>query len=169
MKFILCVLGFAASTYAWSADRLLPNLLLGDKDGVLSTEQTISQEAPWVLLVVDAENPGSQLALTRLYKAEGDWGNRLAIVALGKPEALKAMIAKNDKLVGVRWYRDMTGKLMTTLNLRGVPAVLGIKPNNEIAWQAIGLPERNEKAQSLVGTWMRHSVAQPITQVQKVN
>lgn len=142
----------AASTYAANAP--LPALPLADKDGATIDLLTLKQATPWVLLVVDANKPQTQLTLTRLQRKVGDWGGNLAVVVIGTQPAFTALLAKNDKLVGARWYRNTSGNLLKTLSLPGSPAALGITPENIISWHSIGLPEQVDKAQSLIWSWI---------------
>lgn len=161
MKYItgIFLLLMAASTFA--ANGPLPALTLADKDGVAIDPLTLKQATPWVLLVVDANKPQTQLTLTRLQRKVGDWGGGLAVVVIGNQPAFTALLARNDKLVGVRWYRDTAGNLLKTLSLPGTPAALGITPDNLVSWHSIGMPEQVDKAQSLVWSWINPPAVAP--------
>jgi hypothetical protein len=163
MKHLLAILSLCLSSLAMASglapDRVLPHLLLADPQEALTTEETLKRPTPWVLMVVDPASNQTQPALNRLHKKEGGWGEGLVVVATGDQAALKALITRNEKLTGVRWLRDMTGKINKTLQLRGTPAVIGIRPDNQVAWKVTGLPEQDDKAQSMVGAWISFPVS----------
>jgi hypothetical protein len=162
MKYIIGLFLFLIAATSWAANSPLPELTLADKDGVAVNLLTLKQPAPWVMLIVDANKPQTQLNLTRLQKKDGDWGSNLVVIAIGNQAAFTSLLAKNDKLLGVRWYRDTSGNILKTLSLPGVPAALGITPDNQINWHAIGLPDQVEKAQSLVGSWIGMPAIVPV-------
>ncbi len=126
---------------ALAAERALPDLSLADKEGAVTTQATLKRATPWALLVVDAGKPQTNATLVRLQKKEGDWGGGLAVVVIGNQEAFTALIKSNEKLTGVRWYRDTGTNMMKTLHLPGLPAVLGMNADNQIVWQSIGREE----------------------------
>ena len=140
---------------ALAAPRALPSLTLADATGAALTEATLTQSSPWVLLVVDAEKHLTAAVLPRFQKKDGDWGGRLVVVAAGPPAAFERMVAQNAKLAGVRWARDTSGRLLEQLRLSGTPVLLGIGPDNVIAWQIAPVPEAPDKAQALVSHWIK--------------
>jgi hypothetical protein len=133
--------------------RALPSLALADTTGATVSDAALAQSSNWVLLVVDADKHLTVAVLPRLQKKEGDWGGKLVVVATGSAAAFERMVAQNDKLAGVRWYRDTSGQLLDRLALSGTPVLLGIRPDNVIAWQLAAIPETPERAQGVVSSW----------------
>jgi hypothetical protein len=162
MKYIIGISLFLIVVTAWAENSPLPELALADKDGVAINLLTLKQPTPWVMLIVDSSKPQTQLALAHLQRKEGDWGNSLVVVAIGNQAAFSSLLAKNEKLLGVRWYRDTSGNILKMLSLPGIPAALGITPDNLISWHSIGIPEQVDKAQSLVGSWINSPVSVPV-------
>lgn len=143
-----------SAALAEAAPRALPPLTLVDTAGAAATEATLAQSSNWVLVVVDAEKHLTMGVLPRLRRKDADWAGRLVVVAAGSPAAFERMVARNDKLAGVSWYRDTSGKLLDRLALSGTPVLLGIGPDNAIAWQIATIPEAPEKAQAVLAGWI---------------
>jgi hypothetical protein len=154
---VLIVLSLWAAL-AGAGPRVLPPLTLSDPSGAAVTEATLAQPSPWVLLVVDADKHLTVAVLPRFQRKDGDWAGRLVVVAAGSQAAFDRMVAQNAKLAGVRWYRDTSGHLLDQLGLSGTPVLLGIRPDNAIAWQIAPVPEQPEKAQAVVANWIAQSV-----------
>jgi hypothetical protein len=144
-----------------AAPRTLPMLTLADETGTALTEASLLQSANWVLLVVDAEKHLTTAVLPRFQKKDGGWAGRLVVVAAGPEAAFRRMVGQNAKLEGVRWSRDTSGRLMQQLGLSGTPVLLGIGPDNVIAWQLAAVPEAPEKVQALVSQWLDSPAAGP--------
>ena len=143
---------FSAGTAA-AAPRALPSLSLVDARGAVVADSALTQSSNWVLLVVDADKPLTASVLPRLQRKDGDWAGKVVVVAVGAPSAFARMVAHNAKLSGVRWCRDTTGRLLERLELSGTPVLLGVRPDNVIAWQMATIPEMPEKAQAVVTGW----------------
>jgi len=146
------VLGLAVSALA--GPRPLPPLTLSDASGAPVEVASLSQPSPWVLLVVDADKHLTTAVLPRFQKKDGDWAGKLVVVAAGSPAAFDRMVAQNAKLAGVRWTRDTSGRLLEQLRLSGTPVLLGLGPDNVIAWQVAAVPDTPDKAQALVVEWI---------------
>lgn len=153
-NFILALSLVAAAAAASAAERVLPQLSVVDKDGASVSLTAPGRGAPWALLVVDAARPQTASALERLHKRDGGWGGNLVVVVEGDAAAYRALVASHARMTGVRWYRDADGSARKSMKLPGMPALLGIGPDNSIAWQTNGLPAQPDKAQSLVGAWI---------------
>ena len=151
----LAIISFAAvAALAAAAPRALPSLTLVDVEGAAATDTSLTHSSNWVLLVVDADKHLTVTVLPRLRKKDGDWAGKLVVVAAGSQPAFERMVAQNDKLAGVRWYRDTSGQLLDRLALSGTPVLLGMRPDNVIAWQIATLPDTPEKAQGVVASWI---------------
>jgi hypothetical protein len=146
---------------AFAGPRALPSLTLSGPTGAAVTEATLAQSSPWVLLVVDADKHLTMAVLPRFQKKDRDWAGKLVVVAAGSPAAFERTVAQNAKLAGVRWYRDTSGRLLEQLGLSGTPVLLGIGPDNVVAWQIAPVPDAPEKAQALVANWIAKPVAEP--------
>lgn len=141
-----------AATMAGAAERPLPALALADADGAAASAWMPARATPWILLVVDPARQQTQGALARLQlQADGDG---VVVVVIGDEMAFQALRKRYNTLPGLRWYRDTSGTLLRTLRLPGLPAVLGMTPDNQVAWQVIGVPEHAGKAHSLVASWL---------------
>ena len=150
----LLLLAAALAAPSPAGPRALPPLTLVDASGAAATGTSLTQPANWVMLVVDAEKHLTAAVLPRLQRKDGDWGGRLVVVAAGSAAAFERMVAQNDKLAGVRWYRDTSGQLLDRLALSGTPVLLGMRADNVIAWQIATIPEAPEKAQGVVTSWI---------------
>jgi hypothetical protein len=149
----ICIPLMLATLVASAADQALPQLALADQDGRAAPDWLPERPAPSIVLVVDPAKPQSQAALVRL-QLQAHGGEGVLVLAIGSEQAFQAMRQRVGTLAGVRWYRDTSGTLMRTLQLPGLPAVLGITAERRIAWRAIGLPQDAGKAQSLVQSWL---------------
>ncbi len=154
MKYLLCIAMLWIAGAAGAAERVLPALALADKDGSAAALTQLNASPPWVVMVVDAGKPQTAASLARLYKKDGDWGDKLVVVVNGSAAAMQTLMSGHRALAGVQWYRDTSGTAMQSLHLAGLPAVLGINAKQQIVWQSIGLPQQTEKAQSLVASWI---------------
>ena len=148
----LSVVFLLSAAVSLAGPRALPSLALADAAGAAATETSLTQPSNWVLVVVDAERHLTVTVLPRLRRKEGDWAGKLVVVAAGSQAAFDRMVAQNAKLGGVRWYRDTSGQLLDRLALSGTPVLLGMRPDNVIAWQIATIPEAPEKAQAIVGS-----------------
>jgi hypothetical protein len=144
---------------AGAAPRALPSLTLSDQMGAAASEASLAQTSTWVLAVVDADKHLTMAVLPRFQKKDGDWAGKLVVVAAGSPAAFERMVAQNAKLGGVRWYRDTSGHLLEQLGLSGTPVLLGIRPDNGVAWQMAPVPDAPDKAQALVANWIAQTPA----------
>jgi hypothetical protein len=159
MKYLMMMGLLLATLAAAAAERPLPVLTLADQSGAPAPGWMAEQGGPWLLLVVDAGKVASQAALARLQPRNA--GQGLTVVAVGSDAAFRTLLQRHAALKDARWYRDTSDTLLKTLQLPGLPALLGMTADQQIAWQVIGLPADTAKARSLADSWLNRSMVAP--------
>jgi hypothetical protein len=153
MRYLACFTLLLALAAAHAAEPALPSLPLADSEGQPADLARLSAGTRWVLLVVDPAAPQTQAALARLQRADAPAG-QLVVVAIGSPAAFRSLVSHYGKTPGARFYREANGALLKALQLPGLPAALGIEPDDRIAWRLIGASRQLDMPGNLPDAWL---------------
>jgi hypothetical protein len=127
---------------------------LTDERGLSVGQERLELGRRWVLVLVDASRPLARPMLDMLEKGEGSWDDAVTVVLIGDDAAVDKLGDLQQRLPGVRWYRSAEPRLTERLRVPGVPTVLGIDAQRQVAWQAPGLPASAEAFQARLLDWL---------------
>lgn len=145
----------AACAGALAAGRPLPQLGLEDERALAVAPESLAQNRPWVLIVVDPDRTLTPSMLAMLERTEGGWDDTVVVLVVGDEGALARIKDEQEKkLAGVRWYRSTDARLTDRLKVPGLPVVLGIDARQQIAWQSPGLPANKDQLQQSLNEWL---------------
>jgi len=151
---LLATLAVGTAMAQTPPQRVLPAITLSNPQGQAVTTEQLRMSQPWVLAVVDPSLPSAEALLGALLAKESVWTERLTLLLLRPSQSLEERIAKEPRLATVRVVIATTPAVMNQLDVAGLPALLGIKANQEIAWTRAGLPRGAARLDKQVGGWL---------------
>lgn len=151
---LLAALAVGTSVAQTVPQRVLPELTLTNRQGQSVTTAQLRMSQPWVLAVVDPSLPSAGVLLNALLAKDSVWDERLTLLLLRPSQSLQEQIASEPRLANVRLVIATTPAVMHQLDVPGLPALLGVRANQEIAWARAGLPRGAVRLDVQVGSWL---------------
>lgn len=151
------------SVWAWAQAtpvRMLPAFSVSSSTGAAISTNDLHLSKQWVLVVIDPALPSAKELLRTLVAKETLWSERVTILLLRESAAVRDVIAAEPKLANVRVVVANTADAIAQLDIPGVPAVLGIRANDEIAWVRAGLISRPGRMHELLSGWLSAAAAE---------
>ncbi|MDY6947002.1 MAG: hypothetical protein SXG53_14900 [Pseudomonadota bacterium] len=140
--------------------RVLANIQVRDLQGQVLDADALRMPRNWVLVILDSELPSARNLLVTLTAKETVWSDNVSVLLLGEsPQELLKEIAANPKLANVRLLTANDKAVLQVLELPGVPAVLGIRENQQIGWVRSGVPADARRLDSLLTGWVQRVAA----------
>lgn len=139
-----------------STPRTLGNIQVRDLQGQVLDADALRMPRNWVLVILDAELPSARNLLATLTAKDTVWSDNVSVLVLGESaQDLLKEIAANPKLANVRVLTASDKAALQVLDLPGVPAILGVRENQQIGWVRSGVPADARRLDSLLTGWVQ--------------
>lgn len=139
-----------------STPRTLGNIQVRDLQGQVLDADALRMPRNWVLVILDAELPSARNLLATLTAKDTVWSDNVSVLVLGESaQDLLKEIAANPKLANVRVLTAGDKAALQVLDLPGVPAILGVRENQQIGWVRSGVPADARRLDSLLTGWVQ--------------
>lgn len=151
---LLCAMLSMAVQAQSAPARTLPALTVRDSAGATVSLSDLHIEQRWVLAVIDPALPSAAAMLRDLAAKDTTWTERLTVLLLRESEGVRAAIAAEPKFGAMRVIVASNVNAATLLDLPGVPSLVGIRENREIAWTRAGLPAQPARLHRHLSSWL---------------
>src|SRR5262249_42803441 len=157
MAVVVAALFLASATPVPAADRKeFPAFALSAADGTSVESATLTVQATWLFVYVQAHCAPCDALLERIAADERKSAARIVVVGAGMdPVGMTALAAKYPNLRASRWLADPGRAAAAPLGVQAMPTVFGLRAAS-VEWRLAGTVRNNKELESILFTWLEH-------------
>jgi len=141
-------------------ERPLPAFTLYTADDQAVPAQTLVQSGYWLIIYRD-RNCTQCIALMEMLSKHKQDGARIVFVISGVSGSdLLQLEQQYPDLAGARWLRDLKSRFSSSMNIAGMPHLLGMR-NGAIRWQRGGVSTADLTFPAAIDGWLKYNLLPP--------